>query len=124
MSDVILNSFQEFINRVIGKLDIKTTGDRFNDNVLVDVNIQVCTRLSLPIAQSLSIPEKTSEVHFILNLIRNELLKGNLADIHISDMSVCDLLRWAYISPDDRRNCSEYNPVYGECSNEYKFPRY
>jgi hypothetical protein len=124
MSDIVLDSFQQYIDKVISNNDIHTTGDTLNNNVLVDINIQLCTRIRLPIAQSLPLGDRTAEMNFILNLIRNEILKGNLSEIHIGDLTVCDLLRWSYIDIDTRRNCSEYAPVYGQCSQEYQFPKY
>lgn len=124
MSEIVLGSFQEYLDRAIKNKAIHVSGDNLNDNVLVDINVQVCVRVKLPIAQSLSLGDKTSEVNFILNSIRNEILQGQLEDLRIQDMSVCELLRWSYMGDDTRRNCSEYTPVYGECSQEYKFPRY
>lgn len=124
MNDIVLDSFQAYIDRVIKDNDIPGSGDTLDNNVLVDINIQLCTRIRLPIAQSLPLGDRTAEMNFILNLIRNEVLKGNLSNIHIGDMNVCDLLRWSYIDIDTRRNCTKYAPVYGQCSQEYQFPRY
>lgn len=124
MSEIKLSSFQDYIDRAIGITELQSSGDMLNDNVLVDINLQVCTRVRLPISQSLSLSDKTAEVNSILNFLRNALLQGKMQDLYVSDLGICDLLRWNYIGDDTRTNCSEYTPVYGECSPEYKFPRY
>jgi hypothetical protein len=50
------------------------SGDTLNNNVLVDINLQLCTRIRLPIAQSLPLGDRTAEMNFILNLIPRHIV--------------------------------------------------